>query len=123
MTTATCKALRWAHEIDPDVVWAIEDCRHVSHHLERALVTSGETVVRVAPRLMGQTRRGEREPGKSDQIDARAVARAVLKDGVEKFPVAFLDERAMEIRLLVRSPRRSSRGDQPTHQPAAVEPP
>lgn len=94
------KALRWAHEIDPDAVWALEDCRHVSHHLERALVTSGERVVRVTPRLMGQTRRGEREAGKSDQIDARAVARAVLKDGVEKFPGAHLDERAMEIRLL-----------------------
>src|SRR5271166_2639037 len=85
------KALHWAHEIDADVVWALEDCRHVSHRLERALVTSGETVVRVAPRLMGQTRRGEREAGKSDQIDARAVARAVLKDGVEKFPGAHLD--------------------------------
>jgi transposase len=94
------KALMWAHEIDPDVVWALEDCRHVSHHLERALVTSGERVVRVTPRLMGQSRRGEREAGKSDQIDARAVARAVLQEGVEKFPGAHLDERAMEIRLL-----------------------
>ena len=94
------KALCWAHEIDRDVVWAIEDCRHVSHHLERALVTGGERVVRVAPRLMGQSRRGERQAGKSDQIDARAVARAVLKEGVEKFPSAHLDEGAMEIRLL-----------------------
>jgi transposase len=94
------QALRWAHEIGPDVVWALEDCRHVSHHLERALVTSGERVVRVTPRLMGQTRRGEREFGKSDQIDARAVARAVVREGVEKFPGAHLDERAMEIRLL-----------------------
>jgi transposase len=50
--------------------------------------------------MMGQSRRSEREPGKSDQIDARAVARAVLKEGVERFPTAFLDERALEIRLL-----------------------
>ena len=28
----------------------------------------------------GASRRGEREPGKSDQIDALAVARAVVKD-------------------------------------------
>ncbi len=41
-----------------------------------------------------------REPGKCDQIDALAIARAVVKDGVENFPVAHLDERAMEIRLL-----------------------
>ena len=50
---------------------------------------------------MGASRKGEREPGKSDQIDALAVARAVVKDGVEQFPVAYLNEQAMEIRLLL----------------------
>jgi transposase len=94
------QALRWAQEIDREVVWALEDCRHVSHHLERCLVTAGERVVRVTPRLMGESRRGERQAGKSDQIDARAVARAVLREGVQKFPSAHLDEDAMEIRLL-----------------------
>jgi transposase len=49
---------------------------------------------------MGASRRAEREPGKSDEIDALAIARAVVKDGVQKFPVAFLDEQSMEIRLL-----------------------
>lgn len=29
---------------------------------------------------MGASRRGEHEPGKSDQIDARAIARAVLRE-------------------------------------------
>ena len=38
--------------------------------------------------------------GISPQIDAQAVARAVVKDGVDRFPTAYLDERAMEIRLL-----------------------
>jgi transposase len=37
---------------------------------------------------MGASRKGERERGKSDQIDALAIARAVVKDGIEKFPVA-----------------------------------
>jgi transposase len=50
--------------------------------------------------MMGVSRHGERERGKSDEIDAQAVARAVVKDGVERFPIAYLDERAMEIRLL-----------------------
>ena len=49
---------------------------------------------------MGASRRGEREPGKSDEIDALAVARAVVKDGIERFAAAHLDEQAMEIRLL-----------------------
>jgi transposase len=94
------EALRWAHNLDGELAWAIEDCRDLSHHLEQALVAAGERVLRVAPKLMGASRRGEREPGKSDQIDARAIARAVLREGVERFPAAFLDRDAAEIRLL-----------------------
>jgi transposase len=94
------EALRWAHEPGTEIVWAIEDCRDLSHHLENALIAAGERVIRVAPKLMGASRRGEREPGKSDQIDARAIARAVLREGIERFPAAFLDQDAMEIRLL-----------------------
>ena len=81
-------------------MWAIEDCRQVSRRLEQALLAAGERVVRVAPQRMGASRRGERQPGKSDQIDSLAIARAVVKDGVDSFPVAYLDEQAMEIRLL-----------------------
>jgi len=93
-------AVRWARGLDDERVWAIEDCRHVSRRLEQALIAAGERVVRVPPHRMGVSRRGEREPGKSDEIDALAIARAVVKDGVERFPAAHLDERAMEIRLL-----------------------
>jgi len=93
-------AVRWARELGCERVWAIEDCRHVSRRLEQALIAAGERVVRVAPKMMGESRRGERQAGKSDEIDALAVARAVVRDGVERFPSACLDERAMEIRLL-----------------------
>jgi transposase len=93
-------ALTWAQALGAEVVWALEDCRLVAGKLERALITAGQRVIRVAPRLMGQSRRGEREIGKSDRIDARAIARAVLKEGIEHFPAAFLDEDALEIRLL-----------------------
>jgi transposase len=93
-------AWRWAHELGGERVWAIEDCRHVSGRLERALTGQGEQVVRVAPRLMGQARRGERVRGRSDAIDATAVARVALREGVDALPCAWLDERAMEIRLL-----------------------
>jgi transposase len=94
-------AVRWARGVDEERVWAIEDCRHVSRRLEQALLAAGERVVRVPPHRMGASRHGEREPGKSDQIDALAVARAVVKDGVEQFPVAYLNEQAIEIRLLL----------------------
>ncbi|MBV8998238.1 MAG: IS110 family transposase [Solirubrobacterales bacterium] len=93
-------AVRWARGLEEERVWAIEDCRHVSRRLEQALLAAGERVIRVAPKMMGASRRGERERGKSDEIDAQAVARAVVKDGVDRFPAAYLDERAMEIRLL-----------------------
>ena len=93
-------AVRWARGLDDERVWAIEDCRHVSRRFEQALIAAGERVVRVAPHRMGASRRGEREPGKSDEIDALAVARAVVKDGVQSFPSAYLDDEAMEIRLL-----------------------
>ena len=92
--------LRWARALDAERVWAIEDCRHVARGLEQTLIAAGERVVRVPPHRMGASRRGERQPGKSDEIDALAIARAVVKDGIERFPVAHLDERAMEIRLL-----------------------
>ncbi len=94
-------AVRWARDLDEDRVWAIEDCRAVSRRFEQALLAAGERVVRVAPHRMGDSRKGERQPGKSDQIDALAIARAVVKDGIEKFPAAYLDEQAMEIRLLL----------------------
>ena len=92
--------MRWARSLGEEIVWAIKDCRHVSLHLEHSLTEAGQRGVRVAPKLMGASRRGEREPGKSDQIDARAIARAVLRDGLERFPAAFLDEQTVEIRLL-----------------------
>jgi transposase len=94
-------AVRWARGLDEERVWAIEDCRSCSRRLEQALLAAGERVVRVPPHRMGASRKGEREPGKSDEIDALAVARAVVKDGVEQFSVAYLNERAMEIRLLL----------------------
>jgi transposase len=93
-------ALRWARKLDAERVWALEDCRQVSRRLEQALLAAGERVVRVAPRLTGLSRRADRRAGKSDPIDALAVARVAVREGPEHLPSAFLDEEAMEIRLL-----------------------
>jgi transposase len=93
--------LAWGRELDSERVWAIEDCRHVSGGLERFLVAAGERVVRVPPKLMGQSRRAERSAGKSDPIDALAVARAALREGPEALPAAHLDEAALELKLLL----------------------
>jgi transposase len=100
-TGAFGKLLRWARALDPERVWAIEDCRHVSGAFERFLVVRGEQIVRVAPKHMAGARRSARERGKSDSIDAFSVARAALKEGIDKLPGAHLDGAAMDIRLLV----------------------
>jgi transposase len=93
--------VRWARALADERVWAVEDCRHVSGRLERFLVARGERVVRVAPKLMAGAREGARTRGKSDAIDALAVARAAVREGVQALPTAWLDERALELRLLV----------------------
>src|SRR5213078_556890 len=91
--------LEWARACGEERLWALEDCRHVSISLERFLLASGERVVRVPPKLMAGSRRGARERGKSDAIDALAVARAALRE--PGLPVAVLEGGSREIRLLL----------------------
>lgn len=93
--------LEWGRSLEDERVWAIEDCRHVSGALERFLVASGERVIRVPPKPMGESRRGERSRGKFDPIDALAIARAALREGPETLPVAHLDERSLQLKLLL----------------------
>jgi transposase len=88
----------WARSLASERVWALEDCRHVSGSLERFLLARGERVVRVPPKLMAGARKGARTRGKSDAIDALAVARAFLRE--PELPAAFLAGPEREIRLL-----------------------
>jgi transposase len=92
--------LGWARQLADQRAWVIEDCRHVSGQLERFLLDHGETVIRLAPHLMASARRGVRERGKSDPIDALAVARAALQEGLERLPTARLAAHELELRLL-----------------------
>lgn len=95
------RLLAWGRALDVERVWAIEDCRHVSGGLERFLVRSGERVVRVAPKLMAGARRSAREFGKSDPLDADAVARAAIRVGIDALPAARLAGPEREIALLL----------------------
>src|SRR5579875_3497931 len=72
--------LEWARTLDRDRLWALEDCRILSGALERHLLLAGERVVRVAPKLMAQARKSARTYGKSDPIDAIAVAHAAIRE-------------------------------------------
>ncbi|GFG82370.1 hypothetical protein MPRG_56460 [Mycobacterium paragordonae] len=100
ITAGHAEAVMWAREhFGADVVWAIEDCRHLSARLERDLFALGQKVVRVPPKLMAQTRASARTRGKSDPIDALAVARGFLRES--DLPVASHDEVSRELKLLV----------------------
>lgn len=89
---------RLAESLDEEVMFALEDCRHLTRRLEADLLAGGGKVVRVPTRLMAEARKVGREPGKSDPIDARAVALAALRH--PELPVAELDGPAREVKLL-----------------------
>jgi len=90
----------WASTLGAERLWALEDCRQLTRWLERQLLGGGEELVRVSPKLTVPERRAGRARGKSDPIDALAVARAALRD--PDLPRPQLAERVYwEIKLLV----------------------
>src|SRR5512133_2064268 len=93
------RLLVWADRFGTPRRWAVEDCRHLSRRLERDLLGAGEQVVRVPPKLMANARDAARSYGKSDPIDALAVARAALRE--PDLPTARLDGPARQVQLLV----------------------
>lgn len=93
------RLLAWARSLDQDLLFAVEDCRHVSGGLQRFLLARGERVVAVPPKLMAGARRGGRTRGKSDPIDARAVATAALRH--PDLPPAHLAGAERDVRLLL----------------------
>jgi len=89
--------VRWSAQFD-EITFALEDCRHLTRRLEADLLAAGRRVVRVPTKLMAGARRAAREPGKSDPIDAEAVALAALRH--PDLPVAELDGPTREVKLL-----------------------
>jgi transposase len=103
-TDAGClQLLRWAREHaqeqQTELVVAVEDCRHLTTRLERALLASGARVLRVPPKLMAGARQSARTRGKSDPIDALAIARAALRE--PGLPVAEHTHASRTVKLLV----------------------
>jgi transposase len=94
------EVVAWARALGEERLWAVEDCRHVTRSLERTLLAVGERLVRVPPRLTAPQRRRGRVRGKSDSIDALAVARAALQEPDLDRPRAG-EETLRELKLLV----------------------
>ena len=98
-TEANLELVRWAGGFGPERRFAVEDCRHLSRRLEADLLAAGEEIVRVPPKMMAHARDAARTYGKSDPIDALAVARAALRE--PGLPIAHLDGPSRDVRLLV----------------------
>ena len=92
--------LDWAAALDGERLWAVEDCRQLTRWLERQLLSRGEDVVRVPPKLTVPERRAGRTRGKSDPIDALAIARAALREPDLSRP-RLGEQASREIKLLV----------------------
>jgi transposase len=91
-------AIIWARRW-PRRRWAREACRHLTRTLEVDRVRVGGQVVRVPTQMMAGVRRSARQPGKSDAIDALAVARAAWRE--PDLPAARLEGPSRQVRLVV----------------------
>jgi transposase len=108
-------ALHWARTHYPtDLLWAVEDVRGLTARLEADLLAAGQRVVRVTPHLMAGMRRTARTPGKSDPIDALAVARVALRE--PDLPIARHTPATREIKLLI-----DHRADLVQHRTATMQ--
>jgi transposase len=96
-----------AEPLDAQRLWAVEDCRQLTCWLERQLMSVGEELVRVPPKLTVPELRAGRTRGKSDPIDALAIA--VPHCGSPTLPAAAGRAHVSRAEAAGRSPRRSRR--------------
>jgi transposase len=105
------EALRsWASERAPGAAWAIEGSNRLGRHLALALLDAGADVRDVCPTRTAERRRQRPGRGKSDAVDAEAIARELLAHA--DLPRAFKgaaegrpDPRREKLVLLVRARR------------------
>jgi transposase len=97
---AAPELLAWSASLGPERLWALEDCRQLTRPLERTLLTAGESLVGVPPKLIAPQRRAGRMRGKSDAIDALAGARAALREPRLDHPRPG-EQRLRELKLLL----------------------
>lgn len=71
----------WAQGLGPERRWGIEGAGQYGRGLAQHLVAADELVAEVNPRQTAAMRRGGRRRGKTDRLDALAVARVVAQEG------------------------------------------
>jgi transposase len=85
----------WAGALGASRQWGIEGAWNYGRGLAQLLVAQGETVYEVNPRWTADRRRRARKLGKSDRLDAHAVAKLVREDSATLPQVATDDDTAV----------------------------
>jgi transposase len=85
----------WAAALASDRQWGIEGAWNYGRQLAQHLVSAGERVFDVNPRWTAIRRRSARRPGKTDKLDARAVAHLVMQESGSLPRVLSEDETAL----------------------------
>ena len=90
----------WASTLPAPRQWGIEGAWQDGRGLAQVLVAHGETVFEVNSRWTAERRRSARKPGKSDRLDAHAVAKFV-RDEATSLPRVAAEDATAVLDLLV----------------------
>ncbi|MDE3113381.1 MAG: IS110 family transposase [Chloroflexota bacterium] len=101
-TAAWSELLAWAAQW-PERTWAVEGAWYLGRGLAQYLAEQGERVHEVSGRLTAQRRGRQLRPGKSDRLDAHAVA-MLLREEAERLPrVLAQDDETAAVQLWSRT--------------------
>jgi transposase len=89
---------RWAADLVPAARIGVEGSASYGSALARHLVAGGHEVLEVPPQLSRRERHRTRRPGKSDPLDALAIARVVLTE--PDLPPVRLADASRDLQLL-----------------------
>jgi len=92
---------QWAASLGSPRQWGIEGAWGYGRNLAQHLVAAGETVYEVNPRWTALGRRRARRPGKTDRLDARAVALLVRQEA-SALPRVHAEDDTAVLDLLTR---------------------
>jgi transposase len=91
--------LKWAVDLGPERHWGIEGAWGYGRGLSQHLVLADETVYEINARWTALRRRSAHKPGKTDELDAHAIALFVCQEGTE-LPRVLLEDETTVLELL-----------------------
>lgn len=91
--------LKWAVNLGPDRHWGIEGAWGYGRGLSQHLVAADETVYEINARWTALRRRSAHKPGKTDELDAHAIALFVRQEG-DELPRVLLEDETTVLELL-----------------------